>query len=55
MNVSMQDEEKFLKKVNEIMEEQRHLKDRLSAHKSEVIKTQTEVEEFRKTLITLNR
>ncbi|XP_010171274.1 structural maintenance of chromosomes protein 1B, partial [Antrostomus carolinensis] len=49
------DEEKFLKKVNEIMEEQHHLKDRLSAHKSEVIKTQTEVEEFRKTLLTLNR
>ncbi|XP_076200388.1 structural maintenance of chromosomes protein 1B [Aptenodytes patagonicus] len=49
------DEEKLLKKVNEIVEEQQHLKDRLSAHKSEVIKTQNEVEEFRKTLLTLNR
>ncbi|XP_009510627.1 structural maintenance of chromosomes protein 1B [Phalacrocorax carbo] len=48
-------EEKLLKKVNEIVEEQQHLKDRLSAHKSEVIKTQNEVEEFRKTLLTLNR
>uniref|UniRef100_A0A663EL13 Structural maintenance of chromosomes 1B n=1 Tax=Aquila chrysaetos chrysaetos TaxID=223781 RepID=A0A663EL13_AQUCH len=35
--------------------EQQHLKDRLSAHKSEVIKTQNEIEEFRKTLLTLNR
>ncbi|NXF47450.1 SMC1B protein, partial [Oceanites oceanicus] len=49
------EEEKLLKKVNEIVEEQQHLKDRLSAHKSEVIKTQNEVEEFRKTLLTLNR
>ncbi|NWS55641.1 SMC1B protein, partial [Chunga burmeisteri] len=49
------DEEKLLKKVNEIVEEQQHLKDRLSAHKSEVIKSQNEVEEFRKTLLTLNR
>ncbi|XP_062448469.1 structural maintenance of chromosomes protein 1B isoform X1 [Rhea pennata] len=49
------DEEKLLKSVNEIVEEQQHLKDRLNAHKSEVIKTQNEVEEFRKTLLTLNR
>ncbi|XP_052645800.1 structural maintenance of chromosomes protein 1B [Harpia harpyja] len=49
------DEEKLLKKVNEIVEEKQHLKDRLSAHKSEVIKTQNEIEEFRKTLLTLNR
>ncbi|XP_075572912.1 structural maintenance of chromosomes protein 1B [Pelecanus crispus] len=49
------DEEKLLKKVNEIVEEQKHLKDRLSAHKSEVVKTQNEVEELRKTLLTLNR
>ncbi|KAM6419703.1 structural maintenance of chromosomes protein 1B [Pluvialis apricaria] len=49
------DEEKLLKKVNEIMEEQQHLKDRLSAHKSEVIKAQNEVEESRKTLLSLNR
>ncbi|KAK4831344.1 hypothetical protein QYF61_017475 [Mycteria americana] len=49
------EEEKLLKKVNDIVEEQQHLKDRLSAHKSEVIKTQNEVEEFRKTLLTLNR
>ncbi|KAM6144555.1 structural maintenance of chromosomes protein 1B [Phoenicopterus ruber ruber] len=49
------DEEKLLKKVNEIMEEQQDRKDRLSAHKSEVIKIQNEVEEFRKKLLTLNR
>ncbi|NXN47806.1 SMC1B protein, partial [Rhinoptilus africanus] len=49
------DEEKLLKKVNETVEEQQHLKDRLSAHKSEVIKAQSEVEELRKTLLTLNR
>ncbi|XP_054070670.1 structural maintenance of chromosomes protein 1B [Rissa tridactyla] len=49
------DEEKLLKTVNETAEEQQHLKDRLSAHKSEVIKAQNEVEEFRKTLLTLNR
>ncbi|NWX13848.1 SMC1B protein, partial [Aegotheles bennettii] len=49
------DEEKFLKKVNEIVEEQQHRKDALSAHKSEVRKSQNEVEEFRKTLLTLNR
>ncbi|XP_065499780.1 structural maintenance of chromosomes protein 1B [Caloenas nicobarica] len=49
------DEEKFLKKVNELVEEQEHLKDRLNAHKSEVIKTQKEVEELRKTMLALNR
>ncbi|NWU71560.1 SMC1B protein, partial [Pterocles burchelli] len=49
------DEEKLLKKVNEIVEEQQHLKDRLNAHKSEVKKAQNEVDEFRKTLLTLNR
>ncbi|XP_050767057.1 structural maintenance of chromosomes protein 1B [Gymnogyps californianus] len=49
------DEEKLLKKVNETVEEQQHVKDRLSAHKSEVIKTQNEVEELRKTLLMLNR
>ncbi|XP_030334965.1 structural maintenance of chromosomes protein 1B isoform X2 [Strigops habroptila] len=49
------DEEKLLKKVNEIMEQRQQLKDRLSAHKSEVIKAQNEVEEFRKTVLTLNR
>ncbi|PKU29043.1 structural maintenance of chromosomes protein hypothetical protein [Limosa lapponica baueri] len=48
-------EEKLRKKVNEIVEEQQHLKDRLSAHKSEVIKAQNEVEELRKKLLTLNR
>jgi len=51
----MQDEKKLLSKVNEIVEVQQRLKDRLSAHKSEVLKTQNEVEEFRKTLLTLNR
>ncbi|NXD15322.1 SMC1B protein, partial [Nothocercus nigrocapillus] len=54
-NISLQDEENLLKRVNEIVEEQQHLKDRLNAHKSEVLKTQNEVEEFRKTLLTLNR
>ncbi|XP_057282882.1 structural maintenance of chromosomes protein 1B isoform X1 [Pezoporus wallicus] len=49
------DEEKLLKKVNEIVEEWQQFKDRLSAHKSEVTKAQNEVEEFRKTLLTLNR
>ncbi|XP_010001319.1 PREDICTED: structural maintenance of chromosomes protein 1B [Chaetura pelagica] len=49
------EEEKLLKKVNETVEEQQYLKDRLSDHKSEVRKTQNEVEEFRKTLLTLNR
>ncbi|KAM6093503.1 structural maintenance of chromosomes protein 1B [Chlamydotis macqueenii] len=49
------DEEKLLKNANETVEEQQHLKDRLSAHKSEVIKTQNEVEELRKTLLALNR
>lgn len=51
----MQDEEKLLKTVNEIAEERQQFKDRLSAHKSEVTKAQNEVEEFRKTLLTLNR
>uniref|UniRef100_A0A8B9F2Z0 Structural maintenance of chromosomes protein n=1 Tax=Amazona collaria TaxID=241587 RepID=A0A8B9F2Z0_9PSIT len=49
------EEEKLLKKVNKIVEERQQFKDRLSAHKSEVIKAQNEVEEFRKTLLTLNR
>ncbi|NXC38137.1 SMC1B protein, partial [Penelope pileata] len=49
------DEEKHLKRVNEIVEEEQHLKDRLSAQKSEVKKTQSEVEDFRKTFLTLNR
>nr|XP_009937989.1 PREDICTED: structural maintenance of chromosomes protein 1B [Opisthocomus hoazin] len=49
------DEKKLLSKVNEIVEVQQRLKDRLSAHKAEVLKTQNEVEEFRKTLLTLNR
>ncbi|KAK2537610.1 hypothetical protein Q9233_002460 [Columba guinea] len=49
------DEEKFLKKVNELAKEQEHLKDRLNVHKSEVIKTQKEVEELRKTMLALNR
>ncbi|KAM9388097.1 structural maintenance of chromosomes protein 1B [Phaethornis superciliosus] len=49
------DEEKFLKKVNEIVEEQQHLKDRLNTHKSEVTKIQNEVEDFRRTFLTLNR
>ncbi|KAM6093502.1 LOW QUALITY PROTEIN: structural maintenance of chromosomes protein 1B-like [Chlamydotis macqueenii] len=49
------DEEKLLKNANETVEEQQHLKDRLSAHKSEVVKTQNEVEELRKTLLALNR
>ncbi|XP_008933563.1 PREDICTED: structural maintenance of chromosomes protein 1B-like, partial [Merops nubicus] len=48
-------EKELLKKVNEIVEEQQHLKDRLSAHKSEVGKAQNEVEELRRTMLTLNR
>ncbi|NXU49078.1 SMC1B protein, partial [Turnix velox] len=48
-------EEELLKKVNETVEEQQHLKDRLSAHKSEVIKAQNEVEELRKTMLSLYR
>lgn len=51
----MQDEEKRLKKVKEIEEEEQHLKDRLSVQKSEIIKTQSEAEELRKTFLTLNR
>ncbi|XP_071406167.1 structural maintenance of chromosomes protein 1B [Pithys albifrons albifrons] len=50
-----QDEKKLLIKVNEVVEEQQHLKDRLSAHKSQVTKSQNEVEEFRKQMLTLNR
>ncbi|NWR72799.1 SMC1B protein, partial [Centropus unirufus] len=49
------DEEKLIKKVNEIVEQQQQLTDRLSAHKAQVRKTQNEVEELRKTLLTLNR
>ncbi|XP_042745906.1 structural maintenance of chromosomes protein 1B isoform X1 [Lagopus leucura] len=49
------DEEKHLKKVKEIEEEEQHLKDRLSVQKSEIIKTQSEAEELRKTFLTLNR
>uniref|UniRef100_A0A8C0IIS5 Structural maintenance of chromosomes protein n=1 Tax=Bubo bubo TaxID=30461 RepID=A0A8C0IIS5_BUBBB len=41
--------------MNGIVEEQQHLKTRLSAHKSEVLKAQNEVEELRKALLTLNR
>uniref|UniRef100_A0A663M8N4 Structural maintenance of chromosomes protein n=1 Tax=Athene cunicularia TaxID=194338 RepID=A0A663M8N4_ATHCN len=43
------------KKVNEIVEEQQNLKTRLSAHKSEVVKAQNEVEELRKMALALNR
>ncbi|CAM4444402.1 unnamed protein product [Lepidochelys olivacea] len=49
------DEEEFLLMVNEIMEEQQHLKDRLITLKTEVTKSQNEVEESRKKLLTLNR
>ncbi|XP_075756091.1 structural maintenance of chromosomes protein 1B isoform X2 [Pelodiscus sinensis] len=49
------DEEGFLVMVNEIMEEQQHLKNRLITLKSEVTKAQNEVEESRKKLLTLNR
>uniref|UniRef100_A0A674KGH0 Structural maintenance of chromosomes protein n=1 Tax=Terrapene triunguis TaxID=2587831 RepID=A0A674KGH0_9SAUR len=47
--------EEFLLMVNEIMEEQQHLKDRLITLKTEVTKAQNEVEESRKKLLTLNR
>ncbi|KFP71644.1 Structural maintenance of chromosomes protein 1B, partial [Acanthisitta chloris] len=49
------DEERLLIKVNETLEKQQHLKNRLSAHKCELTKSQNELEEFRKTLLTLNR
>ncbi|XP_063998909.1 structural maintenance of chromosomes protein 1B [Pogoniulus pusillus] len=49
------DEKMLLKKVNEIVEEQQLLKDRLSGRKSEVIKAQNEVEELRKTALAVNR
>ncbi|NXA07462.1 SMC1B protein, partial [Sapayoa aenigma] len=49
------DEEKLLIKVNGIVEEQQHLQDRLSAHKSQLAKSQSEVEEFRKMMLILNR
>lgn len=51
----MQDEEKHLKRVKETEEEEQHLKDRLSAQKSEIIKVQSETEELRRTFLTLNR
>ncbi|NXF82735.1 SMC1B protein, partial [Sclerurus mexicanus] len=50
-----QDEEKLLIKVNETVEEQQHLKDSLSAQKSQFTKSQNEVEEFRRKMLTLNR
>ncbi|XP_017944035.1 structural maintenance of chromosomes protein 1B [Manacus vitellinus] len=50
-----EDEEKLLIKVNEMVEEQQELKDRLTTHKSQVAKSQTEVEEFRRRMLTLNR
>ncbi|XP_074839796.1 structural maintenance of chromosomes protein 1B isoform X2 [Carettochelys insculpta] len=49
------DEERFLLMVNETMEEQQHLKNRLITLKNEVTKAQNEVEESRKKLLTLNR
>ncbi|XP_015725957.1 structural maintenance of chromosomes protein 1B [Coturnix japonica] len=49
------DEEKHLKRVKETEEEEQHLKDRLSAQKSEIIKVQSETEELRRTFLTLNR
>ncbi|XP_019371471.1 PREDICTED: structural maintenance of chromosomes protein 1B isoform X1 [Gavialis gangeticus] len=49
------DEEKCLLMLNEIMEEQRHLKDRLMTQKSEVTKAQSEIEEARKILLALNK
>ncbi|NWR54407.1 SMC1B protein, partial [Bucorvus abyssinicus] len=49
------DEENLIKKLNETVEKQQQLQDGLSAHKSEVVKNQHEVEEFRKTMLTLNR
>ncbi|KYO44782.1 structural maintenance of chromosomes protein 1A isoform A [Alligator mississippiensis] len=49
------DEEKCLLMVNEVMEEQQHLKDRLMTQKSEVTKAQSEIEEARKILLALNK
>ncbi|KAJ7398712.1 Structural maintenance of chromosomes protein 1B [Pitangus sulphuratus] len=50
-----EDEQKLLIKVNEMVEEQQRLKDGLSAHKSQVTKSQAEVEESRRKMLTLNR
>ncbi|NXM03195.1 SMC1B protein, partial [Tyrannus savana] len=50
-----EEEQKLLIKVNEMVEEQQQLKDGLSAHKSQVTKSQTEVEESRRKMLTLNR
>ncbi|NWI52194.1 SMC1B protein, partial [Calyptomena viridis] len=49
------DEEKLLIKVNGIVEQQQHLQDQIRAHKSQLAKSQNEVEEFRKMMLTLNR
>ncbi|NXM75456.1 SMC1B protein, partial [Serilophus lunatus] len=49
------EEEKLLIKVNGIVEEQQHLQDGLNDHKSQLAKKQNEVEEFRKTVLSLNR
>ncbi|NXF09394.1 SMC1B protein, partial [Smithornis capensis] len=48
-------EEKLLIKVNEIVEQQQHLQERLHAHKSQLAKSQNEVEEVKKMMLTLNR
>ncbi|XP_070803001.1 structural maintenance of chromosomes protein 1B [Pituophis catenifer annectens] len=49
------DEENFLQMVNEVMEELQHLRERQNISKSDVAKAQSEVEESRKALLTLNR
>ncbi|XP_026545534.1 structural maintenance of chromosomes protein 1B [Notechis scutatus] len=49
------DEENFLQMVNEVMEELQQLRERQNISKSDVAKAQSEVEESRKTLLTLNR
>ncbi|KAG8142754.1 hypothetical protein E2320_005954 [Naja naja] len=49
------DEENFLQMVNEVMEELQQLRERQNISKSNVAKAQSEVEESRKALLTLNR
>ncbi|XP_061438398.1 structural maintenance of chromosomes protein 1B isoform X1 [Rhineura floridana] len=49
------DEEKFLQMAEEVMAELQQLRERQNVIKSEVAEAQNQVEELRKTLLTLNR
>uniref|UniRef100_A0A8D0HNM1 Structural maintenance of chromosomes 1B n=1 Tax=Sphenodon punctatus TaxID=8508 RepID=A0A8D0HNM1_SPHPU len=48
-------EERLLLMVNEVMEQQQHLKNRQLIHKSEAAEVQNQLEESRRQLLTLNR